>query len=215
MLDNSLHKELSMLKIYGSPRSSAGRCYLLLEEVGVPYQPVAIDMMEKKEHKAPEFLKLNPNGKVPCLVDGEFVIWESMAINRYLADKYKPQLLGSSPEDRGLIEQWSLWALLELQPPMVDLIIQTMFMPENKRDAGVIARAQEKVPTVLAVLDQALKGRDYLVGSELSLADLNTASVVNVTFTVKINLDPYKNLLPWFNKIKNRPSFQKLAELRS
>lgn len=204
-----------MIKIYGSPRSSSGRCYLMLEEVAQPYEAVPLDMMEKKEHKSEAFLKLNPNGKVPCLIDDKLVIWESMAINFYLADKYKPELMGKTPADRGLALQWSLWGLNELQSPMVDILIQTMFVPEPKRDHSVIKKAQEKIPQLLSILDHALEGRKYLVGDHFSVADLNVASAVNITHTVKISLENYKNILAWFEPILQRPSFQKYASMRN
>lgn len=203
-----------MIKIYGSPRSSAGRCYLLLEEIGQPYETVALDMMEKREHKSPAYLKLNPNGKVPCLVDGEFVLWESLAINNYLADKYKPELLGATPEERALVQQWSIWALAELQPPFVDILIQKFFVPEAKRDAAVVAKAQEKIPPMLKTLDQALADRDYLVGDKPTLADFNAASVVNIAAGLQIGLEPFANVGRWMGRLRERASFKKFIELR-
>lgn len=135
-----------MIQIYGSPRTSAGRCYLLLEELGISYQEVPIDMMGKKEHKGEAFLKLNPNGKVPCLVDDGFVLWESLAINSYLTEKYNPALLGSNLQEKALVQQWSIWALGDLQAPMVDILIQLFFVPEEKRDQTLIKKVKKKFP---------------------------------------------------------------------
>ena len=202
-----------MLKIYGSPRSSAGRCYLVMEEIGLKYETAPLDM-GNKEHKSPAFLQLNPNGKVPCLVDEDFVIWESLAINHYLAERYKPELLGAGAKEKGLVQQWSVWALAELQPPLVDILIQMMFVPEDRRDQNVIRKAQEKLPANLKVLDQALSGRTYLVGSHVTLADLNTASVINIAQALKQDIESYQNIMYWFNRMKERPSFAKFADLR-
>ncbi len=204
-----------MVKIYGSPRTSAGRCFLLLEELGVPYEICALDMMKKREHKSPEYLKLNPNGKVPCLVDGDFVIWESLAINTYLAEKYRPELLGKTPEQKGLIQQWNVWALAELQPPLVDMIIQLMFVPEDKRDMRLVEKAKENVPPMLTILDQELKGKDYILGSTITAADFNLASVVNIAAAMEFPLSSYTNLTKWFARMKERPSFKKFTEIRS
>lgn len=204
-----------MIEIYGSPRTSAGRCYLLLEELGQPYKTMPLDMMEKREHKSPAYLKLNPNGKVPCLVDGDFILWESLAINYYLAEKYRPELLGSTPEEKGHVQQWSTWALSELQPPMVDLIIQQKFTPEEKRDPNVIARAREKIPLALKLLDQHLAGKKFLVNEKLTLADLNLASVVNISSSVQVSLEPFKNVATWLQTICERPSFKKLLAMRN
>lgn len=203
-----------MIQIYGSPRTSASRCYLTLEEIGIPYEAAPLDMMEKREHKSASYLKLNPNGKVPCLVDGDFVLWESVAINTYLAEKYKPELLGKTPEEKGLVQQWSLWALSELQAPLVDLIIQTVFTPEPKRNAEIIAKAREKVPPLLTILDSALANKDFMVGKSLTLADLNMASVVNIAPNFGFAIEEYMNLNQWMQKMKGRPAFQRLLNAR-
>jgi glutathione S-transferase len=204
-----------MIQIYGSARSSAGRCYLVLEEIGVPYETKTLDMFEKKEHKQSPFLKLNPNGKVPCLVDGDFVIWESIAINSYLAEKYKPELLGSGAQEKGLVQQWSIWAMTELQPPLVEILIQMMFVPEPKRDMNLVAKAKEKIPAMLKVLDQALAGgKRYLVSDKFTLADLNVGSVINLAQGLQIPTDEFTAIKPWFQALKDRPSFQKFSDLR-
>jgi glutathione S-transferase len=97
-----------MIKIYGSKKGSAARCLWMLEEVGITYEQIELNMKEKEQKQA-WYVKLNPNGKVPTLVDGEFVLWESYAINAYLAERYKPELLGSTIEERSLVNQWTYW----------------------------------------------------------------------------------------------------------
>lgn len=203
-----------MIRIYGSPRTSAGRCYFLLEELGLPYEVMPLDMMGKREHKGETFLQLNPNGKVPCLIDGDYVIWESMAINWYLADKHRPELLGSTPEERGLVQQWTFWSMTELQPPLVDMIIQLVFTPEEKRDLQAVAKAKNKVPPLLRIFNEAVKGKAYILGEKFSLADLNVASVVNIAAALGITVDELPQLHSWFSRIKERPSFKKLMEKR-
>jgi glutathione S-transferase len=202
-----------MIQIYGMPRSSAGRCFLLLEELGLPYEVMPLDMA-KKEHKSEKFLKLNPNGKIPCLIDDGFVIWESLAINFYLADKYKPQLLGKTPQERGLVQQWSTWALAELQPPLVDMLIQLLFVPEERRNMKVVEEATQSILPLLQLLDQSLEGKSYLVGNNLTLAEFNVGSIVNIAAGLKISLDPYHNLTSWMSTLKDRPSFKKFTDLR-
>ena len=203
-----------MVELYGSPRTSAGRCYLVLEEIGLPYRPMPIDMMEKREHKAPAYLAMNPNGKVPCLVDGELTLWESVAINHYLAERYKPAVLGSDVAMRARVAQWSMWSQVELQPPMIDIVIQKVFTPEDKRDLGVIERAEQAIPPKLEILDAHLAGREFLVGESLTLADLNVASVVNIMTALRMSRAPYTNLEAWFGRVQERPSYRKWMELR-
>lgn len=204
-----------MIQIYGSPRTSASRCILMLEELGLPYQQMPLDMSERREHKSDAYLKLNPNGKVPCLVDGDFVIWESIAINHYLAEKYRPELVGTTVEERGRSMQWSTWAMVELQQPLVGIIIQTMFTPEDKRDAGVLKKAQEHVPHLLGILDQHLARHEHLAGARLTVADFNMVTVINLASHLKFPLEPYKNIQAWFARMKARPAFTKLMQLRT
>ena len=203
-----------MIKIYGHPRTSAGRCYLMLEEVGQPYEAVPIDMFKAREHKAPAYLKLNPNGKVPSLVDGDVVLWESIAINHYLAERYKPELLGTSPAERALIAQWNLWAMLELQPPLIDVLIETFMKTPEQRDQAIIDRGLEAIPPLLLILDGALADRPYLLGDKVSLADLNVLTVYSITTTIKLPTTRFTNCERWFKSLLERPAVKRWQELR-
>lgn len=201
-----------MITIYGSPQSSAGRTFWTLEETGVEYEAKSVNFKEK-EHKSSSYLKLNPNGKIPVLTDGDFVIWESMAINMYLCEKYKPELLGQTPENKGKIYQWSFWALGELQPPLIENFIQLTFVPEVQRDQNKIEKNKERLPSLFEILDNALASSKYLTGEEFTLADLNTASVVLVSEYIKYDLSSYKNITSWLNAIKDRKGFQAYHKL--
>jgi glutathione S-transferase len=202
-----------MITLYGSPKSSAGRCVWCLEEAGVAYENKALDM-RTKEHKADWFLKINPNGKVPALVDGDLNLFESMAINFYIAEKYKPELLGKTMSDKALVSQWSFWASSELQNPIIQVFIQKVFMPEDKKDLKVIAENEEMLPELFSVLNQSLNGKKYLCGSEFTLADLNTASVASIAHAIGFNLAQYPNITSWLGAISERPGFQKYMSLR-
>lgn len=201
-----------MIKIYGHPATSAGRCFWALEEIGSQYEIGSVDM-RNKEHKSPSFLEKNPNGKIPVLEDGDFVLWESVAINQYLAEKYKPELLGSTLEDRAKVYQWSCWSQIEYQKPLIDLFIQLVFVPEDKRDSDVIEKAQNAIKPLNKILDEALTGRSYLVGSEFSMADLNVASVAKINKRVNIDLGQYSQLDDWLTRVMSRPAAMKLNEL--
>lgn len=202
-----------MIKIYGSPRSSAGRCYWMLEELGLSYQVMPLDM-RNKEHKSESYLQINPNGKVPALIDGDFVIWESMAITNYLAKKYQSPLAAQTPEEDGLIMQWSLWSLVDLQTPAVDWLIQEIFMPPEKKNPHVIEEAQKKIPGFLSVLEKTLKNKNYLVSDRFTVADLNVASVVNILVALKYDLSSFPHIQRWMGLCSNRPAMQKLKQLR-
>lgn len=202
-----------MITLYGSPRSSAGRCLWTLEEAGVPYTLKEVDM-RNKEHKSPEFLKLNPNGKIPVLTDGEFKLFESMAINYYVAEAYKKELLGSDAKDKGHVMQWSFWASSELQDPIIQVFIQKVFMPEDKRDNNLIEENMKKLPELFNVLNNALEGKKYLVGNQFSLADINTATVASIAMPIGIDLKPYPNVMSWLGAMSDRPAYQKYMGLR-
>jgi glutathione S-transferase len=201
-----------MIKIYGSPKSSAGRVYWMLEELGLTYEAVQLDM-RAKEHKSEKFLKLNPNGKVPCLTDGDYAIWESMAINSYLADKYQSALLGKTPEARGLVQQWSYWSILELQKHLIEIFIQKVFVPDEKRDLGVIEKAKKAAEPLLAILDHHLVDKKFLVGDAFTLADLNVASVASITEAIQMDVSHFKHIQHWQSQCKDRPAYQKYLKL--
>lgn len=202
-----------MIEIYGSPRTSAGRCYWMLEELGIPYKAMPLDM-RAKEHKSPAYLKLNPNGKVPCLVDDGFIIWESAAINTYLADKYKSPLAGKTSEERGKIQQWCYWSHLELQKPIIDIFIQLIFVPEERRDMAIVEKAKQKIPPLFAILDEALAKSKFLTGEHFNLADLNMVSIVILTDAIQMDISQYKNIQSWLKSCKDRPAYEKFANLQ-
>ncbi len=182
----------------------------MLEECGLKYQTMPLNMKER-QHKSSEYLRLNPNGKVPTLVDGDFVIWESIAINRYLAEKYKPELLGSTIEDRGLIEQWSVWSMVDFQPPLVDILIQMLFVPEGHRDMALVEKCRAKLPEKFQILDSHLRNREYIVSNYFSLSDLNVASVANIALGLQMDLSTYPHMLDWLKRMKERRSFKTVA----
>lgn len=202
-----------MITLYGSPRSSAGRCIWALEEAGVAFTQKDVDM-KNKEHKSADFLKINPMGKVPAMVDGDITLFESMAINYYIADTYKKELLGTNALEKGLSMQWSFWATSELQPPIIEVFIQKVFVPEDKRDHNVIEKNLNKLPELLTVLNNSLADKKYLAGNQFTIGDINTASVVSICPMMGVDLGAYPNIKSWLGTISDRPAFQKYQGLR-
>ncbi len=202
-----------MIKLYGSPKSSAGRCVWTLEEIGVPYELIGVNM-QAKEHKSPEFLAINPNGKIPAMVDGDLTLFESVAITEYLAAKYKPELLGKTIEEKAITNQWGHWAMSELQPPVIEIFIQKYFMPADKRDEAVIAKNFEKLPALFSVLEKKLENKKYLNGDQFTLADLNVASVAGIAHAIGYNFEGCDKVHDWVHAIAERPAFIKYMNLR-
>ncbi len=194
-----------MLTIYGSAMSSAKRSIWLMEELGLPYEVIRLNMAEK-EQKSEKYLALNPNGKVPTLVDGDFVVWESSAINVYLAEKHAPEMLGTGPEERGLIAQWSFWNHTEFYSSMEALALHKWLKtPETEE----IRNAPGQIKIRLAVLDKSLAGKTYLVAERFTLADIAVVSVADLCGWLGIDMAPYTNISAWMARVQARPAYIK------
>ncbi len=200
------------MKIYGHPGTSAGRCYWLLEELGIKYEVGEVNM-RNGDHKKPWFLDINPNGKIPALEDGDVKLGESMAINQYITEKHCPDFAGSTLEQRALIAQWNYWSITEYQKPIIDLLIQQAFVPEPKRDINLMEKSRTKINDYNRTLDNALSGRTYLAGPEFSLADLNVAFVANICSAIGVSLSDYSNTQGWLSRISERESSKTLAKI--
>jgi len=135
---------LAKLKIYGGQRSRARRCFWLATELGLDFEAVNVDI-SKGEQKSPEFLKLNPNAHVPVMDDDGFILFESLAINLYLAKKHGGPLAPRGLKDEALTAQWSLWAVNELEPHLIAALLHRLILPEEKRVAATGNEAEEKL----------------------------------------------------------------------
>ena len=133
----------------------------MLEEIGQPYK-----LIEKhtKELQTPEYLQLNPNARIPTLVDDGAIIWESMAINLYLAQKYDGPLRCDDAKILGLSAQWSFWAMLEMEGLLLDLLNHRAILPEFARDPSHADRDELLLQKPLAILNKGLSGRGHLTG---------------------------------------------------
>ena len=197
-----------MIVFYGSPMSSAGRTHWMLEEVGVPYEYRRVSI-RAGENKQPAFLAVNPSGKIPCIQDGNLTLTESMAINFYLAEKYGKGLMPTDAGERAQVYQWSFWAISNVQPLLLTIMLNTMIRPEAEREPAAAETARSQIGPYLDLLDASLKGRDYLVGNRFTVADLNTASVIGLAPMVGVDVGGHTNAQAWLNRVQGRPSFAK------
>ena len=200
-----------MIKLYGAPFSRAGRAIWMLEETGQSYEIINIDP-RLGETRTADMLELNANGHVPVLVDGETTIWESMAVNLYLADQYRC-LMPDTAAGRGHAYQWSFWAMTEAEPPLLDILMHSMFLPEDQRDPALVEAGLETLKGPLSVLDQALTGTPYLLGEDFSVADLNVCSVLGFAAYVQYDFSPYPAVAAWLARCNGRPAAQKMQQL--
>lgn len=198
-----------MLKLYGGALSRASIVQWYLEELQIPYEYVQLDM-HAEAHKQPKFLAINPMGRVPAIVDGDFQLWESGAILLYLAEKYGK--ISSDLEQRTILTQWVLFGNSTLS--------SAILVKEN------MAR---EAPGLLSAIDQILAHQPYLLGDRFTIADVAVGSilayipimlkldvsaypeVVNETKQLmsKLDLNTYPAVLNYIKQLSSRPAFQK------
>ena len=206
-------EEYPMIRLYGVPMSRAARSLWMLEELGVPYENVPTHFATGDTRK-PEYLALNPNGHIPTLQDGELVLWESMAINLYLARRYQKGLWPHSIDDEGRAYQWSLWAITELEAPLLAYLLHTLILPKEQRDAAKASEARAQLPKPLDVLEGALAKRSVLVGAAFGVADLNVASVLMWARLAKFDLTKWPRVDAWLGRCLERPAAKRVLERR-
>ena len=199
------------VKIYGVPGSRADRSLWAIEETGIEYEHVKTNFGE--ESKADEYLEINPNGRIPALIDGDLKLFESMAINLYLTKHYAGDLYPTNLNDEAKANQWSVWAISEIEPLQMQIVIQKFFVPKDKQDQAVIDQASKGLVRPLKVLDHALRDSDYLLGEKFSVADLNVAGVMLLLKAVNFDFDPFQNVSAWIDKCHTRPALERARAL--
>ena len=198
-----------MLQLYGNSRSRAARCMWMLEEMGLPYQLIE-KSTRPEDLQSSEYRRLNPNARIPTLVDGAVVIWESMAINLYLAQKYDGPLHCATPEVLGLAAQWSFWAMLEMEALLLDLLMHRALLPDFGRDPSYAERDELLLKRPLRVLDDALAARSYLAAEDFTVADLNVASILIWGKMSRLDLSGCPHIAKWLDAGFKRPAYARL-----
>lgn len=179
-----------MLKLYGGVRSRASIVQWYLEELGISYEFVSLDL-QANEQQQPDYLAINPMGKVPALVDGEFKLWESGAILLYLAEMYGN--LTNSPTERASLNQWILFANATLGPSLF-----------------VEASRERELPRLMPRLNQLLQKHTFLMGEELTVADVAVGAMLSYSsLMLKLDLSDYPAVVAYIKRLSERPAFQK------
>ena len=159
------------MKLYEFGPTRSLRARWTLQELGVDFQPITVNLL-KGEHKSPEFLAVNPAGKIPVLVDGDRVINESVAIVLYLADKYADRkLIPSDLGERGQFYRWLLFVTTELEQPLWRIARNTRLYPAEEQQASDVAIASREFKEMAAVLERHMQGREFVAGTRVSVAD--------------------------------------------
>jgi glutathione S-transferase len=201
------------LKIYGITRSRAIRPIWAAEELGIPYEQIPINWANKGA-RTPEFLAINPNGHIPAIDDDGVVIWESMAINLYLARKH-PGLWPATVADEGKALQWSFWAVTELEGMVGQYMYNVHNLPEPERKPELAAAAKAALVAPLKVLTDAITAKPYLAGDRFTIADLNIAAVLLSAYLLKAQLGMAPALIAWLDGIFARPAAQRIIAMRT
>jgi glutathione S-transferase len=201
-----------MLQLYGNPRSRAMRCLWMLEETGQPYQLVD-KSLRADDLRSADYLRLNPNARIPTLVDGDVVLWESMAINLYLAQKYEGPMHCTSADGLGHAAQWSFWAMLEIEHLLLHLLEHRILLAEQARDLSAVERNELLLQKPLGILNGALAGRSHLAGDSFTVADLNVASILAWGKMVRLDLSAWPDLKRWLDACLSRPANARAREL--
>ncbi len=195
---------MSRPKLFGISGSRALRSIWGIEETGIEYEQVPVTY--GADSKEADYLTVNPNGRIPALIDGDLHLFESMAINLYLAKRYGGSLYPSNAVDEASTWQWSVWAISEIEPLQMQIVIQRIFTPADKRNPKVIDGATNRLQRPLKVLDTALNGRDWLVGETFSVADLNVAAVMHLMKMIGFNYSEHVNVQRWADACYARPA---------
>ncbi len=201
------------LRIYGIARTRAFRAIWMAEELGLAYEHLPIEIGDAGA-RAPEFLRLNPNGRLPFIDDGGFVLFESLAITLYLAKKYSiGKLYPGTPEGEAKAWQWTSWALNEVDRGVNIWSLHAVRLPPNERDAAKRDEALKVVAAPFKVLDAALATQDYLLGGDFTVADLNVAAVISRA--VDMDLAAVPKLKAWLTRCLERPAACKALALKT
>ncbi|MFM5981691.1 MAG: glutathione S-transferase family protein [Sphaerospermopsis kisseleviana] len=178
-----------MLKLYGGAFSRASIVQWYLEELQVPYEFILLDM-KAGEHRQPEYLEINPIGKVPAIMDGDLKLWESGAILLYIAEKY-----GKNPislEERAIFSQWVLFGNSTLATGI--------FVEANR---------EREMPRLLTTLNEIFARQPFLLGDEFTIADVAVGSILAyIPIMLKLDLSEYPAVVNYIQKISERPAFK-------
>lgn len=191
------------ITVYGGAGGSSLRVHWMLHEAGLEYQTKRVDL-SKGEHKMPEFLAVNPAGQIPAIdIDG-MVFAESFAITQYIAERFKPEFLGSTPEMHAVATQWALWVMFNVQSSALDLAFMVW---RNAPDEEKKVKAFAALDAVLPVFETLLGSREYVAGDMFTIGDIG--AVISMTYARFGGFDfsQYPNIVRWLAACESRPAY--------
>jgi len=199
-----------MLHFFHHPQSPYSRkVFFLLEESKRPFDLHTV-ALEKKEQKKPDYLAINPSGRVPAIRDADFTLGESNAILRYLVRRFDlHKFYPSGLQEQAVVDMWWEYCGTHINRPFMDLAWHKLLIEKygGKPDGAVIAKAEKNLERDLPVLDRHLLGRNYIAGAELSLADINLMPFAHYAKDI-IRLDDFPAFRDWISRVGSRQAWK-------
>ena len=199
---------MSNLRIYGHQLSRTDRVLWLASELGLDFEHLPISG-SKGETRTSEFLAINPNGHIPAIVDGDFALYESMAINLYLARRYGGPLMPINLQEEALTWQWTFWVITEVEGSIVRAARNIGALDGDPVNMELVHAEFAKIQPALKVLDAQLGQAPYLLGERFTVADLNVAAVLSWGPFIGLDLAPQPNVKAWLSRCMARPAVPK------
>jgi glutathione S-transferase len=189
-----------------SPNSK--RVRIVAAELGTALEPVLLDFA-RGDNRTPEYLKLNPMGKIPTLEDEQFVLWESAAIASYLAARAPSALWPGEPRAQADVLRWMFFGACHLDPNYTILVVERFIKARRNQpaDEQLTAYAERELARFVPVLEQQLAGREYVTGS-FSLGDVVLGCTVELSPLLRHDLEPYAQVRAWLERLQSRPSWR-------
>ncbi|XXX81240.1 glutathione S-transferase family protein [Sorangium sp. So ce134] len=192
------------MKLYEFAPTRSIRARWTLQELGVDFEAIPVNL-KAGEHRRPEFLAINPAGKLPALVDGDLVLTESVAIVLYLAEKYPDKgLLPADLGERAQVYRWLLFATTELEQPLWRIARHTSLYPDDKRLPAEVALARQDFKAMAEVLEKHMQQRQFIVGDRVTVADFVAAYTLDWANEIHL-LDGFPQLSAYMKRMYDRP----------
>ena len=201
------------LKIYGIPRSRAVRTLWMAHELAIPYELIEVKPGAEGSRK-PEHIRRNPNGKVPYIDDDGLILWESFAINLYLAKKHGGTIAPVSPAEDGEMTMWTVWAVNEIEPAAGTVLEHSFQLPAAERKPAALTAALEKLAAPLQILEGKLAKDGHLVGRRFTVADLNLVCCLFYLRFAPQALAARPKIRAWYDQAMARPANRAAFALR-
>jgi glutathione S-transferase len=195
------------------PSPRAFKVMVIANHLGIETTPRMVDLV-KGEQKSPQYAALNPNMRMPTLKDGDYVLWESGAIAQYLADKRPGSgLLPTDERGRLDVTKWQFWDVCHWDPACAVFIFEHLVKPivlkSGEPDEAALEKGAESFHRAAKVLDDHLKGRTFVVGDRLTIADFSLGASMNLADMARFPIAPYAEIKRWYASLRALPAWQK------